>query len=149
MDNPIKFWENYLDDEDYKFLFNFIETIKHNKQTTWSSKDKRIIILCGKGGNGKMYMLKQIANYLKNEKNATSNVNDMFYNDDIQLFIDDIGVEFINDIREYDLNEVNNRMLIISMASKNQDIEPHIKCRSRIIKLKFLFNEDTKTFTRA
>jgi hypothetical protein len=147
IENPIHKWRNYLDDEDYNYLFNFVECAKKKEKRLWSSQRGRIVVLCGDGGNGKNMMLTEIRDYLKNENCASSNLRIIFDDNSKQLFIDDIGMDFINDISYYDLAFLTNRILTITMSPSENYIKRHIRQFCKIINMKYYYNPETGEFS--
>ena len=145
--NPINKWRDYLDDEDYNYLFNFVECAKKQEKRMWSSQRGRIVVLCGNGGNGKNMMLKEIWDYLKNDNTASSDLRRILNDNSKQLFIDDIGMDFINDISYYDIVFLTNRILTITMSPSENYIKPHIRQFCKIINMKYYYNYETGEFS--
>ena len=59
--HPLHTWSQYLSQEDYNFLINYIENIKNN------SPNDKMIILSGEGRTGKTTLKKDIHHYLTPE----------------------------------------------------------------------------------
>jgi hypothetical protein len=59
--HPLHTWSQYLTQEDYDYLINYIENIKNN------SPNDKMIILSGEGRTGKTTLKKDIHNYLTSE----------------------------------------------------------------------------------
>lgn len=59
--HPLHTWSQYLSQEDYDYLINYIENIKNN------SPNDKMIILSGEGRTGKTTLKKDIHNYLTSE----------------------------------------------------------------------------------
>jgi len=59
--HPLHNWSQYISQEDYNYLINYIENIKNN------SPNDKMIILSGEGRTGKTTLKKDIYNYLTPE----------------------------------------------------------------------------------
>tara|TARA_Y200000002_G_scaffold370377_1_gene365787 strand:+ start:797 stop:1213 length:417 start_codon:yes stop_codon:yes gene_type:complete len=55
-------WKQYLSDDDYLFLMSYLENIKNNLP------NNKMVILCGPGRNGKSTLIKEIIEYLGDER---------------------------------------------------------------------------------
>ena len=72
-------WKQYLSDDDYNYLIQYIENIKHN-----ISNDK-MIILYGPGGSGKTSLKIDIQKYLGHDACENYKMSgDIIYNENIK-----------------------------------------------------------------
>jgi len=58
MYNPVIDWKNFLQHEDYNYLYQFIENIKNSK------KNDKILLLLGPSRTGKSTLINQILTYI-------------------------------------------------------------------------------------
>ena len=94
-------WKQYLSDDDYNYLIQYIENIKHN-----ISNDK-MIILYGPGGSGKTSLKIDIQKYLGHDICENYKMSgDIIYNENIKR------LGFICLMEEPKISKKNNRAII-------------------------------------
>jgi len=99
--NGINNWEQYLTNEDYVYLVQYIENIKNG-----ISNDK-MIILAGPGRSGKSTIKKNIASYLGNEMCGEYHMSgDIIYDETIK------PLGFFNGIDAIFKSKKNNQAII-------------------------------------
>ena len=101
--DDITSWNNYLTNEDYMYLVQYIENIKNG-----ISNDK-MIILVGPGRSGKTTLTEHISSYLGNEMcgvYSCMSPNDIIYDENIK------PLGFLNGINEIFKSKKNNQAII-------------------------------------
>jgi adenylylsulfate kinase-like enzyme len=99
--NEINSWEQYLTNEDYVYLVQYIENIKNG-----ISNDK-MIILAGPGRSGKSTLKKNITSYLGDEMCGVYCMSgDIIYDETIK------PLGFFNGIDEISKSKKNNQAII-------------------------------------
>jgi adenylylsulfate kinase-like enzyme len=94
-------WKQYLSDDDYNYLIQYIENIKHN-----ISNDK-MIILYGPGGSGKTTLKNDIQKYLGDDMCENFMMSgDIIYKENIKK----LGFFCLND--EIKIRKKNNTAII-------------------------------------
>jgi hypothetical protein len=94
-------WKQYLSEDDYNYLIQYIENIKHN-----ISNDK-MIILYGPGGSGKTSLKVDIKKYLGNDTCENYKMSgDIIYNENIKR------LGFFCLLEEPKISKKNNRAII-------------------------------------
>lgn len=58
MYNPVTDWKNFLQHEDYNYLYHFVENIKNG------NKNDKILLLLGPSRTGKSTLINQILSYI-------------------------------------------------------------------------------------
>ena len=58
MYNPVTDWKNFLQHEDYNYIYQFVENIKNGK------KNDKILLLLGPSRTGKSTLINQILTYI-------------------------------------------------------------------------------------
>jgi hypothetical protein len=130
-------WKQYLSDDDYNYLIQYIENIKHN-----ISNDK-MIILYGTGGTGKTNLKKDIQKYLGNETCENYKMSgDIIYNENIKR------LGFFCLMEEPKISKKNNRAIINLIKYKQSFIADTFQIErvninllefSRIIEMNHIF----------
>lgn len=99
--HPLDNWKQYLSNDDYTYLIQYIENIKHN-----GSNDK-MIILSGPGRTGKTTLKNDIQKYLGNDTCENYKMSgDIIYSENIKK------LGFFCLIEEIKSNKKNNRAII-------------------------------------
>ena len=99
--HPLDNWKQYLSNDDYTYLIQYIENIKHN-----GSNDK-MIILSGPGRTGKTTLKNDIQKYLGDEICGNFPMSgDLIYSENIKK------LGFFCLIEEIKSNKKNNRAII-------------------------------------
>lgn len=94
-------WEQYLTNEDYAYLVQYIENIKNN------ILNDKMIILAGPGRSGKSTLKRTIAAYLGGEMCREYYMNgDIIYDKDIKPLV------FFNGIDDISRSKKNNQAFI-------------------------------------
>ena len=103
-------WKQYLTDNDYNYLIQYIENIKNN------ISNNKMIILYGPGRTGKSTLKNNILEYLGDETCGTFIIPDeIIYNKNIKK------LEFFCGIHEISNNKKNN-IAIVNLIKYKQSI---------------------------
>jgi ABC-type phosphate/phosphonate transport system ATPase subunit len=99
--NDITSWEQYLTNEDYAYLIQYIDNIKNG------ISNNKMIILAGPSRSGKSTLKKDITSYLSNELCGEYLMScDFIYNENIK------PLGFFNGIDEISKSKKNNQAII-------------------------------------
>ena len=138
-------WSQYLKQDDYDYLIQYIENVKNN------IPNDKMIILSGKGGNGKTTLIEDIRKYLGEEffksTNYESFVNDIIYCENIKQKL----VSLYDEIsclteRSYRYNKVKAvinfikyNQSMITMTNQIEKVNEKILEYSRVITMEHVF----------
>ena len=130
-------WKQYLLDDDYNFIVNYIENIKNN------ILNDKMIILSGPGRSGKSTLKKDIQSYLGEEYcDEYILPNEIIYRENIKK----LGL--LCGIHEIYKSKKNNRALInlikykqsfVSETNNIEKVNKNLLEYSRIIKMEHIF----------
>jgi hypothetical protein len=138
MSHFLEFWRQYLSEDDYLYLVNFVENIKHD------IVNDQMILLFGKGANGKTTLISDIEYYVGKYKcspiyNMWSTV---YENEYVQLFnIEDFDIN--NDYDDKLENIIHSGKSIISTTVQDPHLalldNANLAAHVRIIDMKYTF----------
>jgi ABC-type phosphate/phosphonate transport system ATPase subunit len=130
-------WKQYLTNDDYNYLIQFVENIKNN-----FSNDK-MIILYGPGRNGKSTLKNDIQKYLGDDNCGPMMMSgEIIYNENIKklgLFsgIDEIGRSKKNNIAI--INLIKYKQSLLADTNNIERVNSKLLEFSKIIKMEHVF----------
>jgi predicted AAA+ superfamily ATPase len=130
-------WKQYLMEEDYNYLIEYIENIKNNKI------NDKMIIFTGPSRTGKSYLIKEIKNYIGKE-NYGEYINplEIFYNENIKKLwflcgIDEISYK--NHNNKALINLIKYKQSIIADTCRLENVNKELLDYCKIIKFDHVF----------
>jgi hypothetical protein len=125
MDNPIIKFKNYMQNDYYNYLYEYVENIKNN------IKNEKIIIIVGTGRSSITTIIDDIEKYI-GKKYCCKNIFEK-YNTDNKLLILDLAITNKNiDILN---NLINNNISIIGTSYNVNEINESLDKISKIISI--------------
>jgi hypothetical protein len=125
MDNPIIKFKNYMQNDYYNYLYEYIENIKNN------IKNEKIIIIVGTGRSSITTIIDDIEKYM-GKKYCYKNIFEK-YNTDNKLLILDLAITNKNiDILN---NLIDNNISIIGTSYNVTEINESLNKISKIINI--------------
>ena len=130
-------WKQYLTNEDYNYLIEYIENIKHN-----ISNDK-MIILCGPSRSGKSTLKKDIQTYLGDDTCATYMMSgEIIYHESIKQLGFFCGIDEINKSKKNNraiINLIKYKQSLIADTNNIERVNNKLLEFSRIIRMEHVF----------
>ena len=130
-------WKQYLSDEDYKYLIQYIENIKHNV-----SNDK-MIILAGSGRTGKTTLKNDIQKYLGDDTCEDFMISgDIIYNESIKKLGFFCGIDEIKSSKKKVraiINLIKYKQSFIADTSQLERVHDNLLEFSKIIRMNHIF----------
>lgn len=125
MDNPIIKFKNYMQNDYYNYLYEYVENIKNN------IKNEKIIIIVGTGRSSITTIIDDIEKYI-GKKYCCKNIFEK-YNTDNKLLILDLAITNKNiDILN---NLIDNNISIIGTSYNVNEINESLNKISKIISI--------------
>jgi ABC-type Mn2+/Zn2+ transport system ATPase subunit len=125
MDNPIIKFKNYMQNDYYNYLYEYVENIKNN------IKNEKIIIIVGTGRSSITTIIDDIEKYI-GKKYCCKNIFEK-YNTDNKLLILDLAITNKNiDILN---NLIDNNISIIGTSYNVNEINESLDKISKIISI--------------
>jgi ABC-type phosphate/phosphonate transport system ATPase subunit len=130
-------WKNYLTNDDYNYLIQFLENIKNN------IPNDKMIILYGPGRNGKTTLKNDIQQYLGDDNCGPMMMSgEIIYNENIKklgLFsgIDEIGRSKKNNIAI--VNLIKYKQSLLADTNNIERVNNKLLEFSKIIKMEHVF----------
>jgi MoxR-like ATPase len=142
-------WSQYLKQDDYDYLIQYIENVKNN------IPNDKMIILSGKGGNGKTTLIEDIRKYLGEEffKGVSimcsyeSFINDIIYCENIKQKLVSLNDEIscltergyrYNKVKAV-INFIKYNQSMITMTNQIEKVNEKILEYSRVITMEHVF----------
>lgn len=130
-------WEQYLTNEDYVYLFQYIENIKNG-----FSNDK-MVILVGPGRSGKSTLTKNISSYLGSEMCGVYSISgDLIYDENIKPLVFFSGIDLIFKSKKNNqalINFIKYKQSIIAVTQDIEKVNNKILEYSKIIMMTHIF----------
>jgi ABC-type phosphate/phosphonate transport system ATPase subunit len=130
-------WKQYLTDEDYNYLIQYIENIKNN-----IANDK-MIILSGPGRSGKSTLIHNISTYLGNETCGYFPMpSEIIYLENIKKLgiISEIDEKYCNKKSNIAIiNLIKYNQSLMSATTDIEEVNKNLLKYSKIIKMNHIF----------
>jgi hypothetical protein len=135
--HPLNKWEQYLMNDDYNYLIQFVENIKNNVP------NDKMIILYGSGRNGKTALMTDIEQYLGHEIYGRMMISgDIIYQENIKklvLFYE--GIDVINNRKTITaiVNLIKYKQSLLAETNNIEKVNNKLLEFSKIIKMEHVF----------
>ena len=127
-------WKQYLIEEDFEYLINYVENCKNNLP------NNKLLILLGSGGNGKSTLIKEISNYIGNENFRQCDTNGSAFLEPIVKLIHIPAIdEYTNKYIQQLKNVIQYGQSIIAETYNNENINKKLLDCVRVIKMEHKF----------